>query len=178
MHKTHIWNARVFLAISWIPTTRIRKDEIGELSLENKITVRCSFLNTSVFGSEFPFGSTKQTDPMSTSFPLASVHVSLFRFWGINILLSYIPNQWVSKGLFDLFGLFSFSSAGAKDCAVACACIVESQWKRSLKSKGKNNVGAYIYFEKRFRLLRSFLCLGCSLPSPVKNPQSFATCLL
>jgi len=72
---------------------RIRKDEIGELSLEDKITVKFSFLITSAFGAESLFGSAKQTGPVSAPFPLASVHVSLFPFWGINILLSYIPNQ-------------------------------------------------------------------------------------
>lgn len=177
--KSHIWNARVFLGISVIPSMRIRKDEIEALSLENRIAAGHSFASANVFGSEILLGPTEQADPVSAPFPLASVHVSPFPFWGrnctANILLSYVPNWWVSKGLFDLFGFFSLGTRGAKGCAVACACAVESRWKRSLKSEGKINVGAYIYFEKRFRLLRSFLCLGCCFAQSCWKPAAFCS---
>lgn len=109
-HKTHIGNARIFLDVSLIPFRRTGKDEIG--ALEKKIKARCSFANTNL-DLKCCFALPNRQILCLLLSPLLQTMFLSFSFVGencmIKILLSYIPNQWISKGLFR-FGFF-FPSA-------------------------------------------------------------------
>lgn len=146
-HKTHTGNARIFLDISLIPF--MRKDEIG--AIKNKITVRRSFANTNLYLKCCLALLNRQILCLLLS-PLLQTTFLSSSFVGencmIKILLGYIPNQWISKGLFRFVCLFSFSTAGAKGCAIACPCTSESQWKRSLKSEGKKHRRCLCLFQE------------------------------